>query len=81
MSPNERALLIEIARRSDRHLRPIGEIRVANGLQASGMATVNHVDAKTIRVTPTENGRRWVALIANRNPALNGRQTKRSANV
>jgi hypothetical protein len=27
------------------------------------MATVNHVDAKTIRVTPTETGRRWVTLI------------------
>lgn len=48
-------------------IRPLGDVVPAKGLQSAGMATVVYLDeGARISVRPTDQGRRWIALINRR---------------
>lgn len=69
MTPAASALLREIVQ-TGKDVRPLGDVKLATALQSDGMATVNYIgDGERIRVTPTPQGRKWVALMNARTAA------------
>ncbi|MFN4283480.1 MAG: hypothetical protein ACK4NA_12660 [Alphaproteobacteria bacterium] len=55
------ALLLEICR-SGIAVRPIGDSRLGQALQESGMAVMTHVSPRLVRIEPTRRGRVAAAL-------------------
>lgn len=70
MIPAESSLLREIIDNTEKRIRPRGDARLAAGLQSAGFVTIEYLDdGARLRVSPTQAGRRWVALVARQQAA------------